>query len=600
MRLRFKRALSVAVVLTALILAPPTAASARETIAVRLDPVVVYVGQHSRMTIEVLSTSQPVPEPQLPQIEHLTFRLAGTPAQGFRTINNYTEYSKTFSYFVTATEPGLYEIYPVAVDKNGKTTFANKATLKVLQPGDKTPDYFLKIKADKTDAYVGEPVLLTFQQYSRVKPTGDIKLDLDANVFKGFWHEIVPNEKLTYRQEAVGSAQYYVVDIQQVIVFPLTSGEVTIEPVSLDSVLEYPRQQTRSRRPNIFDNFGFDSVFGSRDLKRVQMLSNALKLNVHPLPSQGRPEDFSGAVGLYRLAAKVDKPELKAGEPLTLTVTVQGQGNLKNLPEPTLPDLEGFERFESTKKENLSVAGGSPQGQVSYEYLLVPRSAESNVIGPVRLDYFNTALKKYLTEQTESIALNVLPSERGLEESIVIGSGRHRREIRVVGEDLRYIHTERPDLDSDRGKGPGPVLLVSLHVLPLAFVGVFGFFLWRQRRQEADPVWARQRQAPRVARRALRQCEQFLNDQQVESFYGALQRALMQYLSNRSGISLQGLQVEQRRRILAEKLLNEHQVERVESLLAACDEARFSPSAAAAEEMRQRLDQVYEVFRQIK
>jgi len=591
-----KRRLGIAACL-ALSLVTGGWAAAQVKVMASLEQPTVHVSQATILSVEVTVPGGVVPTPRLPNVDHLAI----SPRGGYHVKQSPFEVTRTFSYYVISDRPGVYSIAPITVEQEGETYSANPVTLTVLERGrpieaQEAPDYFLKASVDRETVYVNEPVVLTYQQYSRYEPTGRLNLVLDPNVFKGFWHEDVPQQQLSYRREQVGSVQYYVVDLKQVILFPIASGDITIEPVRLRSVLKKPAER-QPRRRSLFDDFFFDDFLERTQGTEVEMLANPVTLHVLPLPSEGRPENFSGAVGQYHLTASVNKREVEVGEPITLTVTVQGRGNLKNLPEPALPDLEAFDRYPSPKKESISVKDGTLDGKVTFEYLLVPRTTDANQIGPVQLNYFNTALERYMTEKSDAVALNVLPSARKEEETIVLGAGPRQRQIRILGEDLRYIHTDLDAFRADSGRRLGLPLVVSLHVLPAGLLLGWFVYLRRQRRKEADPAWAGRLRAPRQARRNLRQCERLLQSNEVQLFYSAVERTLLQYFSQRFSVPLAGMTQEDRRRLFLERLQDETLIGQIESILTACDEARFAPGAAEPGRMREILEQLRQILR---
>jgi hypothetical protein len=576
------------------------------SVSANLEQPTIFVGQKTRLQVEVTVDAQPAPKPSLPRIEGLGFtEISGTNVSQ-KWINGAFQMSQIYTYWVFSDQPGSYEIFPITVEKNGQRRTANKVVLTVMQQGEKPesgqslPNYFLRAEVNQETAYINEPILLTFKQYSTLKPTRNIQLDLDPNVFKGFWHEVIENDRLTYQMEDLNGRQYYVVEIQKVLLFPLTVGEVEIEPVNLTSILERPASHPRNRRSmSMFDDF--NSFFNRTENIRTEMRSNKIALNILPLPSEGRPEEFSGAVGNYSLSATVDKESLEAGQALTLRVTVRGSGNLKNLSEPILSRLEGFDRYESTKKENIRIENGTLAGNVIFEYLLIPKNENVTTIGPVKYIFFNPELKQYLSLETPAIQLDVKPSTRAAEETIVIGgAGRSRRSIQVLGEDLRYIHT-RADLHEKEfysANNIGMAQVLTFHLVPLGVLGGFLLLLQRERKRQENPAWARRTEAPRFARKALRECENHLQDRSVEIFYATLHKALTRYFSDKWNVALQGLTEEQRKQTIEESLHQPDLVQRVENLFTACDEARFAPGALTEENMKKHLETAREVFRQ--
>ena len=112
--------------------------------------------------------------------------------------------------------------------------------------------------------------------------------------------------------------------------------------MELECVAQIKAQNTQSRDP-FFDSF-FNDPFFNRNFQNVEMNveSNPLTIDVKPLPSTGKPLDFSGAVGSFNMASEIDRTELKSNEPINLKVTISGKGNLElidDLPLSFPPDF---------------------------------------------------------------------------------------------------------------------------------------------------------------------------------------------------------------------------------------------------------------------
>jgi hypothetical protein len=59
----------------------------------------------------------------------------------------------------------------------------------------------------------------------------------------------------------------------------------------------------------------------------ITITSQPSELHVLPLPTSGRPADFSGAVGTFKVSSDVSASHMPAGDPVTLRLHVSGAGN---------------------------------------------------------------------------------------------------------------------------------------------------------------------------------------------------------------------------------------------------------------------------------
>src|SRR5690606_5333817 len=91
-------------------------------------------------------------------------------------------------------------------------------------------------------------------------------------------------------------------------------------------------------------------ISGYYGAENVQLTSDPVSMKVRGLPS-GKPDNFSGAVGNYKLNASLSKKEVKANEAVNLEVEIVGSGNLNTLKTPEIPIPEHIESFAPKKKD---------------------------------------------------------------------------------------------------------------------------------------------------------------------------------------------------------------------------------------------------------
>jgi hypothetical protein len=79
------------------------------------------------------------------------------------------------------------------------------------------------------------------------------------------------------------------------------------------------------------------------DRKDAFVVARAVDVTVKPLPEEGRPASFGGAVGRFTLEASADRTELAVGDSLSLTLRLEGDGDLATCEPPHLSALGGFD-----------------------------------------------------------------------------------------------------------------------------------------------------------------------------------------------------------------------------------------------------------------
>jgi hypothetical protein len=138
--------------------------------------------------------------------------------------------------------------------------------------------------------------------------------------------------------------------------------------------------------------------FGDRNTIKTQ----ALEVSVLPLPEQGKPQGFSGAVGSFSVTATMEKKAARVDEPLGLSVSVTGDGNLRPIAGLELPDILNNRVYPSKITESriseLTV-------RKVFEYLLIPEKAGQISIEPICLSFFDPDKVSYSRSCAQPIAL---------------------------------------------------------------------------------------------------------------------------------------------------------------------------------------------------
>jgi hypothetical protein len=147
-----------------------------------------------------------------------------------------------------------------------------------------------------------------------------------------------------------------------------------------------------------------------------------VKVDVKPLPIEGKPKDFNGAVGQFEMQAFIEgaKPgqeenslnaknmekSFPANQPFTLKVRFDGAGNAKTLDMPTLQLPPGLELYD-TKSESKFFKNG--RSYKEFNVLIIPRSVGESEIPVLTASMFDPVLKKYYSKKTEAIKIKITP-----------------------------------------------------------------------------------------------------------------------------------------------------------------------------------------------
>lgn len=320
--------------------------------------------------------------------------------------------------FITA-QPGSYRVGPFFMQQNGKQARSRRIDLEVTAvPED--PRVAVRLGLPEGPIYLGQRIPITIEfwldESLRESVRGYvIRSELfDREEVFDFVGNDTPDrgeQSLTIQTSAGeidlaavvqrrkrGSRNYLVVSADRTLM-PLREGEFELAPATLDAT-----EVTRWQR----------DLFGSRrpaETRRIFAVDEAHTLVVKAPPDRDRPASFAGAVGRgFSLEVTADRSVVQLGDPITLTLTIHGDGNLGNVALPRLAGEHGFSR------EQFRLPEGDVAGEVVGDakvFKLPVRVLDESVreIPALRYSWFDPELGRYETSESRPIALSVRPAQ---------------------------------------------------------------------------------------------------------------------------------------------------------------------------------------------
>ncbi len=521
------------------------------------------------------------------------FQVVMGPSQAISSswVNGVRSYSKTYSYTLAPTARGNFTIKQATIVIDGKTYKSSPKQVEVTAAVDKPSDQMtaddvadeslhLVAEVSKDDPFLNEAVSVVYKLY--VSPSISVTnyRPLDNPKYNNFWSQDIPITRLSAENGTFDGKPYRYVVLKRVVLYPQKSGELEIEPLSLEVTVEVPT----SRR----------DFFGQRMYTSTNKTVSAGRrtLNVKALPTMGKPEHFGGAVGDFDFTVTTSKNNLKASESFQAKVEVSGKGNLKlfQLPEPSLPgSLEVYEpEFEESVRTTLSGA----QGKVSNSYTIVPSFKGKYPIPPIAFSYFNPQTEKYTTITSDEIIINVLSGPANTDVANTIPGATNRQSVVATGNQFSFIKL-KPNLSSigeDHFFGSKAFYLwwlLPILLIPLSIV------LGRKREAIASDVAGRKiKRANKLARKYLSTAKKVLGNK--EAFYIAMEKALHNYLKAKLKIETSEFSKDKITALLLQKQVDENTSEGFIGLLKNCEMARYSPFSNV--QMQQDYDKASEVI----
>lgn len=429
-------------------------------------------------------------------------------------------------------------------------------------------DLLLRLELSKKSAYKGEPIRAILKLYSRANIAGSESSKMPA--FNGFWSQQMDIEQGPFRETLNGKV-YEAYNIAEYLLYPQQSGTLTIEPAELTVVAQVVVQSNR----------GFDPFFGGGH--EVYNVRRALKtpkvqVQVKEFPA-GAPASFAGAVGRYNISHRLSSTEVAANSAVTLQLTISGTGNLNFISAPTLSLPTSFELYDVKSEENLQNSASGSRGYRRFDYPFIVRAEGDYEIAPVEFTYFDLEKKKYITLATPPLRLVVTP-DKNIATQQQVAVGVKREDVRLLGEDIRFIKLGSPALRSV----VTPFILSPLYwlvvALMLVVVVVVYFVVRKHIRDSHNVVLVKGKRANKMAIRRFRIAEKYMREQDRRAFYEEMLRALWGYLGDKFNIPVADLTREVVREELSKRGAT-NEAESVIAVIARCEEAQYSPMATA-------------------
>jgi hypothetical protein len=526
-------------------------------------------------------------------------------------VNGNVTQSVTYSYILKPKQEGTFKLGKANITVSGVNMESNELTIEVGKPAaaqqqqrqrdpfsdpffnqqdEQQPeasaddlakqlkeDVFLKIFVSRNSAYKGEMLTVTYKLYFKSN-IGIAGVGMDkAPGFDGFWsQEVSLDPKRRPVNENLNGKQYSVFEIEKYNLYPQRSGNIPLPPAELQVNAQV---QVRSKSRNIFDDFFNAGMVQQIPLK---LKSDGATVAIKDLPENGKPADFTGAVGKFNFETSISGKEGKTDDPLTYTVKVSGTGNLKLIEAPTLNLPSAFEVYDPKVKENITNSPAGLTGSKQYDFLIIPRQPGDYKIDKHAFSYFDPSAAKYITINSPEYALKITgaPSKNP---NTANNNSVSQQNISLIGQDVRYIKTGTPKFDKTGDGFFGSMGYYGLYTTPfLLFIGLIAM----KRRNEdlaADVIGAKRRRALKLAKKRLSLADKHLKANDKKPFYDEVSRAIWGYLGDKLNIDMAELSKDNVEEKLVARSVKPETISNLKNLINTCELALYSPVGEGGE-----------------
>lgn len=564
-------------------------------------PAQVIMGRPFQLTYSVNQRAKDLRAPEFTDFDYIAGPYTSqSSSTSFVNGKRTSSFNLTYTYTLIANKEGTFTISPATIKVDGEQYTSNGVRIIVLpadQPNNVSAgntntvgqtsqrptssqndnvseaNIFVRTLVSKTRVREQEAILLSYKLYFAGVDVAQFTNNTRIPEFKGFLKQEIESGEIQTELEHYNGRNYQTAVLYRTLLFPQRSGDITIEPAQFEAVL---RVQNRAQVRSIFDDF-----FGSYTAVNKPITAPGVTIHVLDLPAN-KPAGFSGGVGQFNLTSKISGTELNANEAVTLTLTIQGAGNMKLLKTPMVDWPEGFEVYDPKVTNNFKNTTAGVSGTKTIEYLAIPRAGGTYTIPPVRFAYYDTQEQDYRTITTPEYTLNI---ERAANEDVtamVVNNFVQKENIQQLGTDIRYIHTAElmPVADaSSRAIRFGSLLFWLCYAIPSLLAALLFVIFRKKIKENADMTRVRYKKANKVAQRRLKVAEQLLKQNKKDAFFEEIERAAWTYLSDRLSIPTAQLNKENIAQILSNKGVSDMIIQEMMHVLSTAEFARYAPTS---------------------
>ncbi len=395
-----------------------------------IQPQLISLLDRAVLKIEFIDTKGDAVD--IPAVDGLQIQYQGQSSET-RIVNMQSSSKVVHTYVVTPSKIGDYTIGPVTCKYKGGEKEVT-AQLRVIKPKD-DPEaqqlseiMFSRIAADRETLHVQEPFGLELKVYIRdgVQIDGNFSIrgGLPESGMDGDLEWNIANRA---REERNGSI--FNVYTLRTTAKTLTAGTFTFQPqVQLNVVI--PSQRRRSFG---FDDPFFGDLFGRQETRPFVLDCNTLEIEVKPVPTAGRPDSFTGGVGVFDFDVSVGPAQVKAGEPVTVKMRVSGTGNLSQITPPVLEENHDFKLYEAR-----TVPSQNPN-EVRFEQVVIPKSESVTNLPSIAFSYFDTRTADFRTIRRGPFPVQVEAMPQQAAQIIATAPSTIMPETKVLGRDIVYL-----------------------------------------------------------------------------------------------------------------------------------------------------------------
>ena len=499
------------------------------------------------------------------------FQIIGGPNQSIKTsyLNGEQNFiKKTFSYFLKPLKKGKLIIYQATVTIDGQEYKSLPVEVNVTNSvkganSNSDEEYFdddnieLIASVSKSSPYINEPITIVYKLYYKSPINVSNASESEAPKYKDFFTQNIKIPQLKVNRETYKGQIYNVVDWKKVVLYPQRDGNLEISPLSLNLVLDFP-----TNKRDFFGNI-------IRDQASKIITTGSKIITVRKLPDNGKPKNFSGAVGQFEFDIILNKNSLKASESFQAKVKVTGQGNLKLFDLPNLMVPASMELYEPERKENVKTNLSGMSGTIENIYTIVPKYQGKFPIQELEFSYFDPLEKTYKTVKSQKLNIDVF-------EGPTLSSNNNENIVLPVSESFKFIKKENNFTIINKEQFSNTSTFYILLSIPVLSLLSFIIFYSLPKRRELNN-YEKIKKVYKQIKINLNNAEKSIGNK--DKFYDLVEKAIYNCLKARFSIETNKLNKESIKKQMILDGISIDKIEIILKLVESCERARYSNSS---------------------
>ena len=493
-------------------------------------------------------------------------------------VNGVQSFSKTYTYFLTPRNKGNFTIGQAEVTINGEIYKTSPIEIEVTNAVKKPNDpnnvegqidgnIHLVAEVSNPNPYLNEGITIIYKLYFRNPISVSDVSELETPSYGDFWSHLIKigraeiNMRGTFKGESYNEVVW-----RKAVLYPQKSGNLILEPLTLDLTLSLPS----NRR----------DLFGRRILTQSQktITTGEKVIKVKELPKKNKPENFSGAVGKFDFDLILNKNALKASESFQAKIKVRGKGNLNlfNLPSINVPNT--LEVYEPEHNEKVKVTLTGIQGSVEDSYTIVPEFQGKYPIPSIEFTYFDPKLEAYKTLFSQELIVDVYDGPTSGLPSVNNSLSKSKNSIVPNDSSFRFIKLDTKLQQKNQKIFWRSYLFWALLFIPIVLIITSILIKKYILNQKEDLTTRKQKRAQQLAKKYLSSAKKVIQDK--AKFYEALERALHNYLKAKLKIETTELSKSKIQKLLNDKGIDKRISSEYVEVIENCERARYAPGSS--------------------